>query len=165
MRYAYETGVDGEIDHIIDNEAVVRVFQDCEVRGPTLVSSQDVWDEIIWYKGRLGSRYRVRWSRGHAERRGGIRSLDDKLNHLADGLADAGYDRVGDLRHFFRHARRWHVRLGGVRPFGDVRRCARLHVGTRRLRRYREGGDDSRPFDLGALRAQCGGAMSRDCSS
>ena len=66
MRYVYDSGLEGDFDHILDNEAVVKVYQDCEARGPSLVCSQDVWDEIIWYKRCLHGRYRVRWRRGHA---------------------------------------------------------------------------------------------------
>ena len=50
LRYAVATDLKGDIRQIIDNKAVVQVFQDCEERGPSLVCSQDVWDEIIWYK-------------------------------------------------------------------------------------------------------------------
>jgi hypothetical protein len=50
LRYAVAAGLEGDIKHITDNESVVRVFQDCEKRGPSLVCSQDVWDEVIWYK-------------------------------------------------------------------------------------------------------------------
>ena len=42
LRYAIAADLKGDIRHIIDNESVARVFQDCEVRGPSLVCSQDV---------------------------------------------------------------------------------------------------------------------------
>ena len=55
LQYAYWTQTPGHIKHILDNKAVVRVFQDCETRGSRLTCSQDVWDEIIWYKKPLGT--------------------------------------------------------------------------------------------------------------
>ena len=161
MRYAFESGLEDDFDHVLDNEAVVKVYQNCEERGPLLVCSQDVWDEIIWYKRHFCGRYRVRWRRGHAEDRGELRAVEDRANHLADGLAKAGYMAAVDCRRHFEHARRWHVRMDGVRPFDDVRSSARLHVGLRRLREYRAGHSDGRDLDVDMLRAFCGGAPSK----
>ena len=162
LRYAHDAHVEGDIVHVLDNAAVVRVYQNCELR-PQLVSSQDVWDEIIWYKSKLGPRYRVRWRRGHAEDRGALLDREDRANHLADGLAKAGYGATVDLRtSSFSHARRWHVRMDGLRPFDDIRSCARFHVGTRRLRRYYDKHqEDGRDLNVDILKAQCCGKSSK----
>jgi hypothetical protein len=162
LRHAYDARVAGPIVHILDNMAVVRVFQNCELRASSLVSSTDVWDEIIWYKKQLGPRYSVHWSRGHAELRGGFVTWADRANHLADGLASAGYDAATDIRRYFTHGRCWHVKMGGLRPFDDIRSSARLHIGTARFKKYRAAhSEDSRELDTDFLRAVCGGAPSR----
>jgi hypothetical protein len=162
LRYAVATDLKGNIRHIIDNKAVVQVFQDCEERGPSLVCSQDVWDEIIWYKNIIGSRYQVVWRRGHPEDRGEILHIEDRANHMADGLAAAGYGAAPDIRAYFRHGRRWHVRMGGLRHFDDIRSSARLHIGTQCLRSYYETStDDGRQPDIGVLVALNAGKSCR----
>ena len=163
LRHAYETRIMGDILHLLDNKAVVDVFQNCETRGPSLVCSQDVWDEIIWYKRTLGPRYSVRWRRGHAEKRGALVCREDRANHLADGLAAAGYAASVDLRKFFTRGRRWQVRMEGLRPFDDIRSSARLLIGTQRLRAYMDlhQTTDGRDLNVDALRAMYGGQPSK----
>jgi hypothetical protein len=54
------------------------------------------------------------------------------------------------------------VRMGGIRPFDDIRTSARLHIGTCRLRKYHDSHpEDGRDFDVDILRAMYGGAPSR----
>jgi hypothetical protein len=47
--------LEGDIKHIIDNESVVRIFQNCKEHGPSLICSQDVWGELYGTK-RLSGR-------------------------------------------------------------------------------------------------------------
>ena len=105
LKYAYTAGLTGEIKHLLDNESVTIVYANCETRGPSLVCSQDVWDDIIWYKNALRNQcqYTVEWRRGHAEKRGPILDIEDRANHSADGLAEAGYTAHVDVRNFFQH--------------------------------------------------------------
>ena len=161
LRLVFVSGLAGDIKHILDNEAVSRVYQDCENRGSSLTCSQDVWDEIIWYKRAIGPRYKVFWRRGHAERRGPIVHIEDCANHLADGLAAAGYTSHVDIRHYFSHSRRWHVRMGGRRHFDDIRNSAKLHIGIRYARTYHAQHNDKRNFDVGLLRAFCVGKSTK----
>ena len=156
LRWAYAAKISGRILHVLDNESVVKVYRNCAERGSSLACSQDVWDELIWYKERLGARYRVEWRRGHAEKRGGFFTLEDKANHLADGLASAGYDAAPDMRVQFLHGRRWHVRLGGLRPLDGTRSSARSFLGLEYLRAYRKAHGLS-TFDVDLLQAVCGG--------
>ena len=160
MRWTYHHDVQGDILHVLDNEAVTRVFQNCMERGPSLVCSQDVWDEIIWLKGRMGERYRVEWRRGHAEDRGSLESVEDRANHLADGLAKAGYEAAFDLRRTFSHGRRWHIRLGGLRHFDDVLSSVREFLGDEHLCQYYVT-DTGPALDLHVLRAFCMGKSTR----
>jgi hypothetical protein len=162
LRYAVATDLKGDIRHIIDNESVVRVFQDCDERGSSLVCSQDVWDEIIWYKNIVGSRYQVAWRRGHPEDRGEILHIEDRANHMADGLAAVEYGASPDIRAFFRHSRQYHVRMGGMRHFDDIRSSARIHIGTQCLRNYYEKSTDGgRQPDIGVLVALNAGKSCR----
>ena len=57
-------------NNMLELPSVVCVYQDCETRNFKLTCSQDVWDEIIWYKRAIGYRYKVSWRRGHPEDRG-----------------------------------------------------------------------------------------------
>ena len=115
------------------------------------IGSQDVWDEIIWLKAQLGGRYNVRWRRGHAEKRGEIVHIEDRANHLADGLAAVGYESAPDLRHSFKHGRRWQIRLAGLRPFDSISKSALLHIGTRHLTTYHDSHDHTRHLDINSL--------------
>ena len=161
LRVAHARPLSGNIKHVTDNLAVARVYQDCENRGSLLTCSQDVWDEIIWYKKALGGRYEVVWRRGHAEDRGPLTHIEDRANHLADGLADAGYDAAVDIRHYFNHSRRWHIRMGGIRHFDDIRSSARLHIGTLRLRSYLDSHNDPRTLNVAMLNAFCSGKSTK----
>ena len=161
LQYAYWSGILGDVRHILDNDSVVRVYQDCETRNFKLTCSQDVWDEIIWYKRAIGSRYKVSWRRGHPEDRGPILHIEDRANHLADGLTKVGYETAVDMRHYFQHSRRWHVRMGGLRHFDDIRSSARIHIGARFLRNYKDAQDDKRPLDLGLPRALTAGKSTK----
>jgi hypothetical protein len=166
LRYAVAASLGGVIKHIIDNESVVHVFQDCKERGPSLVCYQGVWDEIIWYKKIIGSRYQAEWRRGHPENRGGIEHIEDRANHMADGLAAAWYGAAPDIRAFFRHDRRWHDRMGGLRHFDDIKSSIRLHIGTQCLRSYNEesmGG--ARQPTIGVLHALSSGKSSRSINT
>ena len=161
LRVAHARPLTGNIKHVTDNFAVARVYQDCENRGSLLTCSQDVWDEIIWYKKALGGRYEVVWRRGHAEDRGPLTHIEDRANHLADGLVDAGYDAAVDIRHYFNHSRRWHIRISGIRHFDDIRSSARLHIGTLRLRSYLDSHNDPRTLDVAMLQAFCSGKSTK----
>ena len=101
------------------------------------------------------------WRRGHAEKRGPIVHIEDRANHLADGLAAAGYACPVDIRLFFSHYRRWHVHMGGRRHFDGIRNSAKLHIGIRHAQTYHEKHSDQRNFDVGLLRAFCNGKSSK----
>ena len=101
------------------------------------------------------------WRRGHAEKRDPIVHIDDRANHLADGLAAAGYACPVEIHHYFSHSRRWHVHMGGRRHFDGIRNSAKLHIGIRRAHTYHEQHNDQRNFDVGLLRAFCNGKSSK----
>ena len=162
LHFVDVSNIKGRVVHVLDNQSVVKVYHDCETRGPKLVSSQDIWDEIIWLKRRLGPRYIVEWHRGHGERHGGFSSWHSKINHIADGLASLGYNAAVDNRIFFQHPRRWHVRLDGSRPFDELRSSTRLFLGSRHLRQYLDNKGDDRQLDLESLRAFSNGKSFRN---
>ena len=91
---AWSSRIVGDITLTLDNQSAGKVSQDFEHREFRLISSQGCWNEVVWMKGQLGSRFTVQWRRSHAERRGKFFDADDRTNHLADRLADAGYSTM-----------------------------------------------------------------------
>ena len=91
--------------------------------------------------------------------------MEEKANHVADGLADAGRDSLlPDIREYFSHGRRWHIRMGGIRCLDGVRSSARLYLSERSLNSYHKDRStrlDRRNLNFGALRAFCAGKSKR----
>ena len=105
----------------------------------------------------------MQWHRGRAERRGKLLDAGDHANHLAGGLADAGYfTMLPDIRHYFEHGWRWHVWFAGRTP---ALRQPALKYQTTSRHAVSAGAlcvsEDEYPLDLGVLRAFCGGRSAR----
>ena len=83
-----------------------------------------------------GTRYDCAGYFSIVTRNADFRQLIGSLDALASTqpLYIAGVDAAVDIRHYFTHGRRWHVRMGGIRPFDYIRTSARLHISTCRLR-------------------------------
>ena len=79
-----------------------------------------------------------------------------------DSHPSVGYTSNFDFRHWFSHGRRWHIRMGGRRPFDDIRSSARLHIGIHHLRLYLSKTKDPRQQQLNIeiLKAQFSGKKS-----
>ena len=145
---------------VLDNLGAVLAYKQLKARLPT--TSQDIWDEIVWFAERVRRHYGldVDWQRGHPERRKEPTkfSFMEALQHLSDGLAADGRRGRGapDPSSSFSHGRRWFVRIDGRRVFDKTGEILLHEIGMKKLTSYRNYTPPTSAMDAWVRQAFCG---------
>ena len=125
MAGAWEINSKALMTLYIDNEGVVKGFsrmrkaigRNGDGKAPVFPHSVDLWNEVEHWCRKWKQRFTVIWIKSHPEDRDStgvtwlLSELSEWLNHTADRMADAEYDREADQgdQRCLRHQRRWRL--------------------------------------------------------
>ena len=121
-----------------DNRAVVSMFGKVKgtVRGEQVVrpfSSSDIWGAVAeWLRKweETGWDFQLRWVRGHADtrKRRDEWDQDEWGNHIADAVAEAGYESRAEITSQLGGVGGWHMRAAGDRAYDAVKQAMEVRV-------------------------------------
>ena len=94
----------------------IRAWEDGGKVGefPKFDHSVDLWDEVRYWSGLWNGLFKLKWHRGHPEKRDPTKStwrINDGMDHLGNRLAASEYGKAGgdDSPGCLRHQRRWRL--------------------------------------------------------